>query len=117
LWLVKVLIVDSSARVRSRLGERFADEGFKVVHANGLDDAIVILRLDAVDAIVFDLHMGIADALERLRAEAPRALLVVLTNESPEPSRTECLRRGADFVFDKSSEFDPAIEAIMSRRS
>ena len=115
---MKVLIVDRSADVRSRLGERFADEGFSVLHAGDARDALELLDKDSVSAIVLDLHAGPAsepgiDGLVRLRDSAAQALIVVLTNETDELVRTECIRRGANFFFDKSRDFELAVEAVV----
>jgi two-component system, NarL family, response regulator DevR len=117
---VRVLIVDRSAHVRSRLGERFADEGFDVLHAPDAGAAVSLLRLglDSVAAIVLDLHGGAStepaiDGLVRLRFAATDAMIVVLTNEIDELVRTECIRRGADFFFDKSRDFERAVEAVI----
>lgn len=115
---MKILIVDQSERVRSRLGERFIDHGFDVLHASATADALDVLS-NAVVAIVFDLHIKSGDgesgvdALARLRGRAPKAMLVVLTNETHDLNRRECLRRGADFFFDKSSDFDRAVDAVL----
>ena len=111
-----VLIVDASDRVRARLGERFAAEDAYVLHASGLKDALALVATSAVDAIVFDVHvdgdMGI-DVLASLRRLVPKAVIVILTNEANELHRRECLRHGADFFFDKSLDFDRAVEAVL----
>jgi two-component system, NarL family, response regulator DevR len=115
---VRVLIVDRSAHVRSRLGERFVDEGFSVLYAGDENAALELLHDGPVSAIVLDLHVGPAsepaiDGLVRLRSSASEAMIVVLTNETDELVRTECIRRGADFFFDKSRDFERAVEAIV----
>lgn len=67
------------------------------------------------DAILLDVHLdaetGIA-ALARLRQLAPRAVIVALTNEASDVHRRECIRHGADFFFDKSRDFDRAVEVV-----
>jgi DNA-binding response OmpR family regulator len=113
---VKVLIVDASPRVRARLAERFAEDGFDVVQANGAEDALAAVAADGtLAAIVFDLHVDGAPGIEvlaELRRAAPSAVVVVLTNETHELNRVACLRHGADFFFDKARDFDRAVEAI-----
>jgi two-component system, NarL family, response regulator DevR len=116
--VVKVLIVDRSAQVRSRLGERFADEGFVVLQASDTSAALELLGTDAVAAIVLDLHVAGApepsiEGLVRLRQSAAASMIVVLTNETDELVRTECIRRGADFFFDKSRDFERAVEVVV----
>jgi two-component system response regulator DevR len=113
---VKVVIVDGNARVRSRLGERFTEEGLVVVLASEAEAAIAAVDSGAPTAVVFDVHVagetGI-EVLERLRRHAPRATIVVLTNEANELHRSECLRRGADFFCDKSRDFDHAVVLVL----
>ena len=116
--MVRVLIVDRSAHVRSRLGERFADEGFVVLDAPDASTAVELLVSDPVAAIVLDLHIGetngpAIDGLVRLRRTASQAMIVVLTNETDELVRTECIRMGADFFFDKSRDFERDFEAVV----
>lgn len=107
---MRVLIVDGSAAVRTRLGERFVDEGFAVLHADSAARALELLRANTVTTIVLDLHAARSEEpaiewLVRLRSAEPDAMIVVLTNDTEEVVRRECLRRGADFFFDKSREY------------
>lgn len=116
--MVRVLIVDRSAQVRSKLGERFADEGFVVLDAPDANAAVALIVRDPVAAIVLDLFIGAASepalgGLVRLRQCAAHAIIVVLTNETDELVRTECIRKGADFFFDKSRDFERAVEAVV----
>jgi DNA-binding NarL/FixJ family response regulator len=116
------MIIDGSPAVRRRLAERLSECGWEAVQARDLDEAISALTKKTFDVILFDLH-GVepddvprVDALERIRACAPNASLVILTNEWTELSRAECLRRGAQFFFDKSLEFERAVEAVIGVR-
>jgi DNA-binding response OmpR family regulator len=112
---VKVLIVEASPRVRTRLAERFVEDGFDVVQANGAEDALAAVAANSVMAIVFDLHVNGAPGIEvlsALRRAAPGAVVVVLTNETHELNRVACLRKGADFFFDKARDFDRAVEVV-----
>jgi DNA-binding NarL/FixJ family response regulator len=113
---VRVLIVDESAPVRARLRERFADGGVEVLEVENLAGAALI-DLASVDAVLFDVHGrggGVA-GVETLRARLPAALIVVLTNEASEHHRRECTRSGADHFFDKSREFESAVEVALAR--
>ena len=87
------------------------------------------LEASATDLVLLDLHLGRAtgrntagssaalgfELIDRIKASLPRALVVVLSNAASEPHRRECLRRGADYFFDKSLEFERAIQLIASR--
>ena len=76
-----MLIVDGSAAVRTRLGERFADEGFGVLHAETALAALEIVSRVSVTTIVLDLHAArtsepAIEGLVRLRSLAPEAMIV-----------------------------------------
>jgi DNA-binding response OmpR family regulator len=114
---VKVLILDGDARIRARLADRLTSEGADVVEATALAHAIA-LTFVAMDAVLLDVHLdahtGVA-GVAKVRAAAPHAVIVVLTNEAGEVHRQECLRHGADAFFDKSTEFDRAVEFVLAR--
>jgi DNA-binding response OmpR family regulator len=117
LSVMRVLIVEGSARLRSRLAERFAEEGFRVHGAADGIDALATLLSEDISAVVLDVH-GVKEEpgielLVRLRLAAPNAMFVVLTNATDELVRSECLRRGADFFFDKSRDVERAVEAVV----
>jgi DNA-binding NarL/FixJ family response regulator len=110
---VRVLIVDASARVRTRLAQRLTAAGVEVAEAADLNRALA--SVVSSDAVILDVHLdadtGIS-GLTRLRQSAPTALIVVLTNEVSEHHRRECVRYGADFFLDKSRDFDRAVELV-----
>lgn len=65
--------------------------------------------------VVLDLHMPGGSGLEvveALRINRPRALTIVLTNDLAPQWRAASLGAGADFFFDKSGEFEQAVDVI-----
>jgi two-component system, NarL family, response regulator EvgA len=111
---VTVLVIDASDAVRARIAARLADDGFEIVGET--DDGDVALELVATlrpDAIVLDVLLrerhGL-DVLPALRAAAPAARIVILTN-APH-YRRRCLELGADLVLDKSADFDAVPAAL-----
>lgn len=118
-----VLLVDEAAGVRLRLRELLAQEGGEDVRVDEAEDpreACEIASSCAVDAVILDVHVRSGSGLEAismLRARAPTALLIVLTNEATDLHRRECLRRGADHFFDKAREFDHAVSAALRGRA
>jgi DNA-binding NarL/FixJ family response regulator len=124
---MRVLVVDDSAAVRQRLlswlGESTRIEVREAVHPR---DALARLRATAADLVLLDLHLGPVagsrcggplglDLIGRIKRALPRVLVVVLSNAASESHRRECLRLGADYFFDKSLEFERAIELIASQ--
>jgi DNA-binding response OmpR family regulator len=115
---VVVLLVDEGAGVRARLRERIARPGTEVHEANDGIEAQAIAVSTKLDVIVLDVHVRAETGLgmlARLRESARCAVIIVLTNEATDVHRRECLRHGADHFFDKSREFDAAVELVLAR--
>jgi DNA-binding NarL/FixJ family response regulator len=105
---VKVLVGDQFDAVRSRLVARLRESGVDVVgEADTVAGITSLASRVQPDAIVTDIKFadgcGAAVVLA-LRASAPAALLIVLTNTVH--FRDPCLASGADHFLDKSTEFD-----------
>jgi CheY-like chemotaxis protein len=115
---LKVLVVDSSPAVRTRLSTQLADDGFTVVgEADGLTLAISLARRHAPEAIVVDVLLidqrGVA-VVEALRAAAPAAVIVVISNAVG--YRRHCLASGADAFLDKSIELSDLSKLLRQPR-
>ncbi len=117
---MRVLVVEGCERVRTRLVERLRAAGATVLEAATLRQAAAVVANGHIDAILLDVHLdaetGTGGVVE-LRRAAPSATIAVLTNEASELHRKECVRLGADLFFDKSSEFDEAVERVLTRTS
>lgn len=121
-----MLILDGDARIRARLAAAL-DEALAeargsaptdVIEASTLPEALACAPIEGIAVIFVDVHVDAqtgVGAVARLRARAPDALIVVLTNEAGEVHRRECIRHGADAFFDKSKEFDHAVELVGRR--
>jgi PAS domain S-box-containing protein len=114
---MKVLVVDDSAIVRERLVEVLsALQGVEHVDtAARASEARLAIQSARPDVVLLDIHMpggsGI-EVLEALRADNRRIMTIVLTNDPAPQWRAASLRAGADFFFDKSAEFQQAIDLI-----
>jgi DNA-binding response OmpR family regulator len=106
----KILIVDDSPTYAERLRAALREDGHELVFAASGEEAMELLLVDRVDAIVMDLHMPGMSGLEacrRIRAERPCALvpmLMVTGAVDHEALRADCLAAGADDVAIKSPE-------------
>jgi DNA-binding NarL/FixJ family response regulator len=111
---MKIVIVDDSPIIRARLITMLDDiDSLEIVgQANSGQDAIdVVSRLNP-DAIILDIRMpGLTgvDVLERLKRTNPRMLIIMMTNYPYQQYRERCMAAGADYFFDKSTEFDKII--------
>jgi DNA-binding NarL/FixJ family response regulator len=114
---VRVLLVDDSAIIRRRLFDLIAGaRGIESVdEAESVSTALDLAHRHAIDLAVVDISLGSEsglDLLRLLRAEHPQMLLVVLTNNATQAHRDECSRRGAQYFFDKSLEFEQAVALV-----
>jgi DNA-binding NarL/FixJ family response regulator len=102
-------------RLRGWLGESTRVELGEAVRAC---EVLERLHAEAADLVLLDLHLGSTLGFEligRIKSLLPRALVLVLSNAASELHRRECLRRGADYFFDKSLEFERALELVACR--
>lgn len=110
-----MLIVDPSASLRARVRELLEEAGAHVDVREAASLSETLDELAGVDAVMLDARHDGLEGLSRARARLPHALLLVLSNHASELHRREYLARGADGVFDKSREFEPAVEAVLTR--
>ena len=114
---LNVLVADDSDLVRERLVGMLSEiEGLGVIlqAANGLEARDIILA-ETPELAVLDLRMPGRSGLNVLRdikASNPATKIVILTNYPYPQYRSRCMEEGADFFFDKSSEFEKVTEVI-----
>jgi two-component system response regulator DevR len=114
---VKVFIVDDSAFVRARLITMLCS--FEEIEVIGqTEDALIAsesIRKLKPDVVILDVRLkggsGI-DVLQSIKEDKLAPITIMLTNY-PHPQYRERVRSaGADFFFDKSSEFEKIIDVV-----
>jgi DNA-binding NarL/FixJ family response regulator len=114
---VKVFIVEDSIVVRERIVNLLSE--LKEVEIIGyareaLDAAISINKLKP-DVVILDIRLkggnGI-DVLRNIKNYKYSPKIIVLTNYPFPQYRKKCMDAGADFFFDKSTEFDKIIDVL-----
>lgn len=117
---VRVLIVDDSAPVRSRLAAMLRDAGLDVVgEADSATAALQLARALLPEAVVLDLHLPDGNGMNILRALkslAPPPVIAVLTNMAQTGYRDRCMALGADHFLDKSRDFDQLAPTLLAAR-
>ena len=114
---VKVLIVEDSDFVRERLVAMIAGvPGVEIVGvARDGCQAQQLFQQDRPDAVVLDLQLpGISgvDLLLEFKRKHPTGVVMVLTTFYFAEVRQRCLALGADYCFDKATEFERVLEVL-----
>ncbi len=116
---MKIYIVEDSSIIRGHLIDMLSE--IKGIEIAGMSsepsEAILTIREKRPDLIVLDLMLyggnGI-DVLNVVKNEHPNIIIMVLTNYPYPQYKKRCLELGADYFFDKSTEFIDAIDIIMN---
>lgn len=107
---MRVLVVDGSAAVSVRLVALLREARHEVVgSAATAEAALAQARALRPDVIVVDPQLSDLsgpEVIAALRERAPVALLLVLSSDPQPRYRHHCEAQGADYFFDKATEFD-----------
>ncbi len=109
---LRVFLVEDSPLVRERLNDFLAEPGKveMIGYAETEADAVREILAHPVDVAIVDLNLkegsGIG-VIESVRARCTSAppTIIVLTNYAFPEFAAACLERGADYFFDKSTQF------------
>jgi len=115
--MMRILIADDSAVVRERLIGLLTDlRGIEVV--GQAEDAIEARNLAEKlrpDVAILDLRMpkgSGADVLCDIKKLDPTPKVIMLTNYPHPENRKKCMDGGADYFFDKSTEFQRVVSVL-----
>jgi DNA-binding NarL/FixJ family response regulator len=115
--IVKVLIVDDSEIMRERIEDMLSESiGLEnITQAKDPLEAISSFRKVNHDVVILDIRMsggsGI-DVLRKIKRITHPPVVIVLTNYPYPQYRRKCIDTGADYFFDKSTEFDKVTKVL-----
>jgi DNA-binding NarL/FixJ family response regulator len=115
---LRVFLVEDNPLIRERLIESLTSTGrIDVVgYAEGEREAVDALADGRWDAVLLDLQLKQGNGLGVLRAIGPSrphgAKILVLTTYAIPQYRDRSLALGADAFFDKSREYDRAVDML-----
>ena len=119
---LRVLLVEDSDRLRSRLRRLLEVPGLMRVEGEAVteDAAIAELRSRRFDVLIVDVELSAGSGIgviQHVRRESPAGvsapLIIVLTNFALPTVRSKCMHAGADHFLDKMRQFEelrPLIE-------
>lgn len=114
---MRVYVVDDSPLVRERLVALLSEvPGVDVVgSAENAEEGIAGIVLKRPDVAILDIRMpsgsGIS-VLEEVKKREDAPTVIMLTNYPYPQYRKKCMDAGADYFFDKSSEFHKVTEVL-----
>lgn len=117
---IYVAIADDSALIRERLMQKLSQlDGIQMAwQAQNASEAIAAFQRLKPEVAILDIQMpggsGI-EVLTHIKKESPETTVIMLTNFPLSLFKRCCLKAGADYFFDKSTEFEKVIEVLRSR--
>jgi DNA-binding NarL/FixJ family response regulator len=112
-----ICIVDDSKLIRDRLVaklENLSSIG-TISQATDMTSAYITFQAEAPDIVILDIQLpdgsGI-DVLSKIKKENSRVIVIMLTNYPYTVIRKRCMELGADYFFDKSTEFEKVFEIL-----
>lgn len=109
---LRLFLVEDSSLFRERMAEHLASAGRVEIagYADSEQGAIAALRRAAWDVLILDLQLKQGNGLEVLKAlrdhgRPERAKVIVLTDHDYYLYRRKALASGADYFFNKLSDF------------
>jgi DNA-binding NarL/FixJ family response regulator len=118
---MSILVLEDVALVRERIVNLISEiAGIdEVLEAQDAASAWSLFERHRPRVVVLDISVpGIPglkngiDVLKRIRKEDARSFIIMLTNYDTPQYRTECLKAGATYFFDKSSQFEQLPSAV-----
>jgi DNA-binding NarL/FixJ family response regulator len=115
--MMRIMIADDSVVVRERLVRLLIDiQGIEVIgQAGDAAEARGLAEKLKPDVVILDLRMpngSGADVLQDMKKLNPTPKVIMLTNYPHPENRKKCIDRGADYFFDKSTEFKKVVSVL-----
>ncbi|MFP4268715.1 MAG: response regulator transcription factor [Spirochaetaceae bacterium] len=116
---MRILLADDSLLIRENLINLISRiEGVEEIsEAEDVPRAIAHIKANPPDVVILDLHMPSGSGLDVLSYIKERNIdvkVIVLTNYATEYYRDKFLKQGAQYFFDKSTEFEKVITLLGS---
>jgi CheY-like chemotaxis protein len=115
----RVLVVEDDDSVRMMLHEGLHRDGFEVVVASNVRDALRLIATEAFDVLLSDLHMPLAGdgftLVSAMRHTHPEALTVVLSGYPALDEAMSAILAQADEIFTKPIRIGALKELIRAR--
>jgi len=111
----RILVVDDSADAREVLGRNLIAEGFEVLTAPGVAEAVEVLEATPIDLVITDLKMpkvGGLDLIRHVRARFRDVGIIMVTGYASIESAVEAVKEGADDYLQKPFTDSELLSAV-----
>lgn len=114
---MKIVLADDSKILRQRIISLLEEiQGVQVVaEAENSHQAVQYVEDLKPDLIILDIRMPDGGGLEALKVLEDKNISIikmVLTNYPIEQYRKKCMELGADYFFDKSTDFEKMVDVV-----
>ena len=115
--MLNLLVADDSELIRTRLVGVLHDiDGIDEIDtADTMTQTLRCVEQKPPTLLILDLHLADGNALRiipTLKQLAPGMEVLVLTSDDSPFNRARCLQAGADWFFDKATEFENALLVV-----
>ncbi len=115
--MIKVFIADDSSIIRERLNALLSDlPRVEVIgEAGDAEEALEGIQELNPDVVILDIRMPVGNGisvLEKIKRTESSPVIIMLTNYPYPQYRKKCADLGANYFFDKSTEFEKVIEVF-----
>lgn len=98
----RILLVDDDFAFRKTVEIILGKQGYNVMTADGVEDAVAILKTDKIDLTITDLKMNDGTGLEllrRVREDYPHVVVIIQTAYGSIKNAVDAMRQGAyDYI-------------------
>lgn len=119
---MNLLIMDDAVNIRRRIVELLSEVAGidEIIESEDVASAVKAIHEHKPDVVILDIQVPPAgamrngiDVLKLTKQQFPKTGVIMLTNFANPRYREECTRLGADYFFDKSSEFEQVPDAVL----
>ena len=115
----RLLIVDDSILIVKRLTSTLYEvlPNTEIICVLKGADALMVMETNMPEIVLLDLQlpdMSGIEVLKKIKKDYPTTAVIVLSNNSVPYNRSTCIKEGAEGFYDKSTEFEKAIDHILN---
>lgn len=114
---MNILLVDDSDIIRQAISNILSKvEGIASIReVSNVKKALILINDYRPDVVIMDIHLRSGNGLNILKfikEKFSTIMVIILTNDALPEYRKICDDFGADYFFDKSSEFEKIVDVI-----